>query len=144
VTIPLLDLQPWDYFGPALAKVCVAVGWLERGTPFPTGAADIRVYRRLQELALDPFQLFVAGGSHGCTLCQFEPEKAGGANLFIPGAGFLFVAPELIVHYMNAHAYLPPNAFGQAVLSCPDMRSMEYKRLFLANGGREIMRVMNG
>jgi hypothetical protein len=40
---------------------------------------------------------------------------------------------------MNAHQYRPPEAFCQAVLRCPDTRSMEYKRLFLANGGREMV-----
>jgi hypothetical protein len=78
----------------------------------------------------------VASGSHTCDLCMYEGEAKSASNLFIPGDGFLFVCPELIVHYMNAHAYAPPQKFCQAVLACPPMRSVEYLKAVLANGGR--------
>jgi hypothetical protein len=135
------DLEPLDYFGPELAKVCVAVGWLDRQMPFRAGPTDAGVFHRLHELLQDPFEPFVAAGGHGCNICQFEPECSGGANLFVPAAGFLFVAPAMILHYVNAHRYRPPPSFSEAVMSCPDTRSMDYKRRFLENGGREIMRV---
>lgn len=52
----------------------------------------------------------------------------GSTNLFVPGAAALYVAPSLILHYMDAHEYAPPAAFCQAVLQCPPMRSMAYLR----------------
>ncbi len=82
----------------------------------------------------------MAAGFHKCELCQFEGEVAGGTNLFVPGDGVLFVCPELILHYINAHGYQPPQSFCDAVMACPDTRSSEYKRLFLDNGGRILMR----
>jgi len=47
---------------------------------------------------------------------------------------------DYFTHYINAHRYLPPNEFCEAVLSCPPTQTMEYKRRFLENGGREILK----
>jgi hypothetical protein len=58
--------------------------------------------------------------------------------LFIPGNGRIYVCPELIVHYMNAHGYAPPAEFCDAVLACPPMRSQQYFKELLANGGRRL------
>ncbi|WP_437527378.1 hypothetical protein WME79_42690 [Sorangium sp. So ce726] len=134
------DLEPLGYFGPDLAKVLVAVGWLDREMPFERGPSEVLVYRRLEELLKDPFQPIALAGGHPCNLCQFDAEACCGTNLFIPGDGYLFVCPGLITHYINAHQYAPPPAFGRAVLACPDTRSMEYKRLYLRNGGRLLAR----
>jgi len=38
----------------------------------------------------------------------------GSAELWIPGTETLFAAPDLIVHYVREHRYLPPEAFRQA------------------------------
>jgi hypothetical protein len=54
------------------------------------------------------------------------------------------VAPELIVHNIAAHWYKPPDVFIEAVLACPDMRSMEYKKAILNNRGRELLKSMEG
>lgn len=116
-----------------------AVGWLERGRPFATGVVSQDVYRRLKELLENPWQPFALAGLHSCDLCRHEPEARGGNNLFVPGDGFLFVCPELMAHYINAHGYRPPEEFCEAVLRCPETHSMEYKKAFLANGGRSLM-----
>jgi len=47
-------------------------------------------------------------------------------NLFVPGAGHVYVAPELILHYIDEHQYQPPRNFCDAVLACPPMGSTEY------------------
>ena len=51
------------------------------------------------------------------------------------GPGFISVAPELILHYMDAHAYQPPPEFCQAVLACPPVPSTAYLEDVAANGG---------
>ncbi len=134
------DLDPLPYFGEKAAASLRAVGWLGPDRPFQTGPIANEVYRRLRRLLKGPFQPFVAFGIHTCELCQHEGEASGGANLFVPAGGVLYVCPELILHYVNAHGYRPPAAFCEAVMACPDTRSMEYKRLFLENGGRNLMR----
>jgi hypothetical protein len=90
----------------------VHVCWLERGREYPKGRVDRRVHEGLELMRRDPWQPFVAGGAHECGLCQFHGEARGSANLFIPGDRLTYFCPELIVHYINAHHYLPPEVFA--------------------------------
>jgi len=62
--------------------------------------------------------------------------RRGVYNLFVPGRGCVYVAPELILHYIVAHEYFPPKVFQAAVLSCPKMRSIAYFKAILKNGPR--------
>ena len=134
------DLDPLTFFGEDLSVSLRAVGWLGPERPFNKGRVSPDVHQRLRELLTNPFQPFVSAGVHSCELCQFEGEKMGSVNLFVPDDGVLLVCPELILHYINAHAYLPPQAFCIAVMACPDTRTTAYKRLFLESGGRRLMR----
>jgi hypothetical protein len=133
------DLTPCDYFGTEFAEFLRAVGWLAWAKPFALGAVDRRVYDRLVEFQKDPWQPSIAMGHHACDLCQHEAEALGRNNLFIPGNGFLYVCPELIVHYVNVHRYAPPVEFCEAVLASPPMGSMNYLKAVLANGGRALV-----
>ena len=92
----------------------------------------------------DPWQPSVCAGFHECELCQFEAEARGAANLFIPSDGLIYVGPELIVHYVNAHGYAPPEAFCRAVLACPPMRSVAFLRAIASCGGRGLVRPAEG
>jgi hypothetical protein len=38
----------------------------------------------------------------------------------------VYVAPELIIHYIEEHRYLPPPAFCGAVVACPPINSAVY------------------
>ncbi len=138
------DLRPCGYFGLEAADYLRAVGWLDREHSFPTGSVDTAVLDRLREFAKDPWTPIAFSGIHGCELCRYYPEASGVSNLFIPGDGFFYVCPELICHYMNAHGYAPPAEFCNAVLACPDMRNMEYRKTILANGARQLIRAAKG
>ena len=133
------DLSPCSYFGLEPASTLKAIGWLERGQEFKVGQSTEPIYRRLVTLCREPWQPAVSCGVHECDLCLYEPGAKGAANVFIPADGFLYVCPQLIAHYMNAHGYLPPDEFSRAVLSCPEMRSVEYMKAVLANGGRSLV-----
>ena len=126
------DLAPLDYFGQGAASVLVAIGWLDQVVPFTLGAIDPKVLERLSILLENPFEPGQCLGFHQCDICQ---GQFGSRNLFIPGRGFLYVCPELIIHYIEKHNYLPPEPFCAAVMHCPDIRSRKYRRLFLSNGG---------
>ena len=130
----IADLSPCDYFGPEFAEYLTAVAWLADGHSIPTGAVDQTVYERLVEFARDPWHppaLPIAIGVHQCELCLYD-RPGGTRNLFIPSESTLYVCPELIVHYMSAHRYRPPEAFCDAVLRCADLGSMGYMKAFLA------------
>ena len=133
------DLSPCDYFGAEFAGSVAAVGWLQADRPFPTGRVDLAVYQRLVELLKEPWQPGVFMGMHECDLCLYA-GVTGSHNLFVPGDGCVFVCPELIVHFMNAHSYRPPAAFCRAVLACPPMRSMAYFKALTTAGGEALVR----
>jgi hypothetical protein len=133
-----VDLEPCTYFGPQAVSVLRAVGWLE-AAGFPAGDTDRAVYKRLVELLSDPFQPVAVAGPHECTLCQFDGPR-GAKNLFVPNDNVVYVCPELIGHYINAHSYRPPDEFCAAVLKCPDTATPEYRRMLLAAGGRVLLR----
>ena len=121
------DLAECDYFSfhlPALR----AIGWLERGKPFPVGGVQPEVYAALREMTNAPWRPFITMGWHWCDLCLCEPAAQGADNLFIPGDGVIYVCPALITHYMNVHGYQPPAPFCRAVLECPSMESTAYLR----------------
>jgi hypothetical protein len=123
------DLSPCDYFGKMLPiRTLLAVGWLEPGHPYAIGNPGLEVWERLQEfrwqLAWQPLSPF---GGHTCQLgsCRYMSFYSH-KNIFIPGKGVVYVAPEGIVHYISCHDYMPPSEFCAAVLASPDEGSPEY------------------
>jgi hypothetical protein len=82
-------------------------------------------------------------GGKTCSICEALGLTSPGPiwsqeNLIIPGSGEVYVAPGGVVHYIEAHSYLPPEPFIRAALACPDCDSPEYLRsLRNANSGQE-------
>jgi hypothetical protein len=141
------DLSPCDYFGAQFAGHLKAVGWLARGQAFMTGEVSESIFEKLCQLLQQPWCPVFNPGVHYCELCRFtggsgvgqfrsyRVSGVSGSSLFVPGNGFLYVAPVAIAHYIDAHCYRPPEEFCAAVVSCPEMRSVGYLKLVLANGG---------
>jgi hypothetical protein len=133
----IADLTDWKLPGVADPSNLRAVGWIERGHDYTRGDVAPDLMRALMDLLVDPWQPFVSAGAHRCSLCRFTGGpgevrvdstviRVGSNNVFIPGREVVYVAPSLIAHYMDAHAYSPPPEFGQAVMACPPMRSAPY------------------
>jgi hypothetical protein len=131
------DLEPCRYI-PVECDALVAVGWLGREASFETGPVGEPFFHKLKELCADPWQPVVSAGFHLCELCQFD-APAFSDNVFVPFQGSIYVAPVAIVHYIATHSYRPPPVFIDAVLACPPIRSMGYKKAILANGGRNLV-----
>lgn len=132
------DLSNCNYFGDKCVDILVAVGWLTNTSPFEVGPTPEHIFTKLKALVIDHWQPMSIMGMHHCELCQFD-SPGGAANLFIPAGTSIFVCPELITHYIAAHHYRPPDVFLHAVRTCPDMHSMDYKKLLLASGGRKLV-----
>jgi len=135
------DLGPCDYFPPSKATL-VAVGWLENGRPVPTGEVPEQVFDQLHELSREPWGPGFLGW-HECDLCVYRygpsklttnPNTHGYRNVFVPGDAKVYVAPEMILHYIDQHGYAPPPEFQQAVLDCPRMRSVDYLQAIVKLG----------
>jgi len=110
------------------------VGWLSDKSKYTKGRVKKEFFNTLSKIVKDPWQPVAGLDIHHCELCQFNPPGFSN-NVFIPYRGKIYVCPEGIVHYIAAHWYKPPQIFIDAVMSCPEMRSMEYKKAILANGG---------
>jgi hypothetical protein len=131
------DLSMCSYFGPDHTAL-VAIGWLSAQSTFQKGSSSTAFSENLIQLLADPWQPVVAVGGHQCELCQFD-GPLGSKNLFVPFQGKIYVAPELIYHYMAAHWYKPPQEFVDAVMNCVSTRSMDYKKALLSNGGSSLV-----
>lgn len=103
----------------------IRIGWLDRDQPFSKGVADpafvekLKVYydRRVRQ----------SRGFHVCPFCEERrfglPVELGGKMLTLGSAeievrdvqGRIYVAPDLLYHYITEHGYLPPREFIDAV-----------------------------
>jgi hypothetical protein len=93
-----------------------AVGWLAEGHELTRGEVDAEVVEKLAHLREDGWVHVVACGPHLCELCRNARESR---NILVPASDVLYVAPAMIVHYIEEHAYRPPAEFIAAVLACP-------------------------
>jgi len=99
-----------------------AVGWLSKGTPMPRGQSMPEFVDRLRLLcasaseSADALNWPVSAGVHACEFCD---AYHSGGNIGVPDGDVLFVAPDMITHYVSEHQYAPPPAFIDAVLRCP-------------------------
>jgi hypothetical protein len=137
------DTTACDYFGAAAAEHLRAVGWLERGQPFATGAVSTDAYVALQQLLMEPWQPVVFCGMHQCDLCQFDGPMQS-RNLFLPAGDSIFVAPAMIAHYIAAHHYRSPDAFLAVVISIAPLSRQDYLLSVLRSGGGTLIKPPKG
>ncbi|MDP3508647.1 MAG: hypothetical protein Q8T09_11695 [Candidatus Melainabacteria bacterium] len=118
-----------------------AVGWLNPLFPFDTGPVSPELIAKLQEQCANPFQPLRLRGYHDCEFKlngSTECKATGVKNLWIPGAnGCLYVAPEMIIHYIQVHSYKPPEEFVQAALAAPAQKSPQYWQMMAPFGYSE-------
>jgi hypothetical protein len=132
------DLASCDYFSMLSVDRLLAVGWLEKGFEYSRGDPGEAFRAKLTNLLREPWQPVLFMGWQSCDLCPhdgFHSHK----NLFIPGPGVTYVAPEGILHYVIAHDYCPPREFCDAVLSCPQMGSDQYLQSLRSCGWGEFL-----
>jgi hypothetical protein len=120
------DLNTNAYF--ATDASLRAVGWLEQGHDYRKGTVPKKLLTKLIQHLAKGYQPVNYRGKHACDMCKNGFD--GFRNLLIPAGGLLFVAPELILHYMEQHGYRPPDMFIDAVMACPEPVSPAYLELF--------------
>jgi hypothetical protein len=140
------DLTPY-----APADSLIAVGWLEDELPPPAGGihAPDEVVEKLVQIFLAKLPRFLPYflGYHPCGLCPNAPPRTatsiqyggrtlelGCGELLVPVDGFVYVAPNLLIHYIRDHFYRPPLEFCQAAMRCPAPDSYRYRQALRANG----------
>lgn len=121
------DLSTSAYF--ARGDNIRAVGWLEAGHPYQQGAVPNDFVARLKQHIGTAYQPMLFMGFHRCSLCLEGQRKVGYHNLLIPTNQLLYVAPQLVIHYIEDHGYQPPQEFIEAVMACPEQESVPYTAL---------------
>ena len=121
------DLTKYEYLKSPSGPDVLNVGWLDRDQPFSTGNIPVQILDRLFDLCLNPMNK--TRGYHQCGLCPQSVAwpitcsrngrqiHLGSAEIHVPGTlGRLFVAPDMIYHYVTVHGYMPPTEFINAVM----------------------------
>lgn len=125
------DLTKYEY-GPSPSAVpALNVGWLARSHRYEKGDTTPEFRAKLLEYCRQPSQL--SHGGHECTLHgpvrilkevwaglwdrkpALKFRGGSGKSYVIHTDGTVFVAPNMIYHYVESHAYKPPDRFIEAV-----------------------------
>lgn len=138
------DLAQCGYFHASMSNL-IAVGWLDTNHAFPKGEVSAEVRGLLWSFASRTWQPRVYCGSHFCEFCPGNLTASicisGSTNLFVPSSSsLLYVAPELIAHYVDTHQYLPPEQFIDALTVCSRMSDAEYQEALVRVGAPLLLR----
>jgi hypothetical protein len=138
------DLAPLDYFTPGetFDGRLRAVGWLSPEHDFESGDLPELVIKQLLDLLENGRPLFGTFGFHPCLFCPSWSDRVvedprmvpapptifhhkdvklnlGGRELWLPVGDLMYVAPDLILHYITEHGYRPPDEYLNALSSGP-------------------------
>jgi len=117
------DLTPYEYARTRPQATVLNVGWLSAAHAFSSGTADERLVNALQRLVASPVNL--RRGFHLCEFCPNlsmkmyprPPGTSGNGEIRVAARnGVIYVAPVLVLHYVVAHGYLPPQEFIDAAI----------------------------
>ncbi len=117
-----------------------AIGWLAGDQPFQQGDVPPGFLARLDEFvrlvgrSAEALSFPAFGGLHECELCDRPADPhalgpCGCGNLGVPDGLALFVAPELVAHYVRVHSYQPPAQFLAALMAAPLPDTPEYRAM---------------
>jgi hypothetical protein len=139
------DLSTYAYFTGRSHRGVINVGWLCCAHPYEKGTVAPHLVEKLKALAAHPVQLTrgfhvcdfcgshverakdrMGNGEIRLTVCSFgrdedlqgevDPNaRIGTRSDLVFVKKVTFAAPVLIVHYIEAHGYLPPTEFLNAV-----------------------------
>jgi hypothetical protein len=104
------------------------VGWIDCNVTFRTGTAPSELIYKVAlatRLLRNPMR-----GIHGCPFCghehifvQLDGEEflLGMSEVWLPSptSETIYIAPSLLLHYIEAHNYVPPAQVAQDVLALP-------------------------
>jgi len=133
------DLSQYEYSDGLPAGICVKnIGWLDIGHEFSVAPPSNSLLDALWRLA--HISVFPTRGMAFCHLCHpkwsdyvcYSGEQLvlGSAEMALFGEdGKLYVAPNLLFHYVHVHSYSPPAEFVEAVMRCDRMPEGEYPLL---------------
>ena len=126
------DLSRYSYFRDGGEK---NVGWLDAEKPFEKGKVCPKFIKNLE--AISRVSVHATRGLYFCNICRDETfvlHDMNGKKIFLGEAeirvfsncGMAFAAPNLLLHYIKSHNYLPPKEFVDAVMTGPLPPDLSY------------------
>jgi len=124
------DLTPYSFL--RRCPPALNVGWLSKGHPYPKGVVAPRLIEKLRELAIK-MHVNKTRGFHQCEFCgtirrlirnqlgiplewRGHNRNLGSAEIWVASKdGVMYAAPDMVIHYIEAHEYLPPAVFLEAL-----------------------------
>ncbi len=145
------DLSPYCYRLPYCLNGVQTVGWLDASHDFPVGNPSNELIDKLRVLIktrTKTFDLHVntVRGIHPCNFCGEDIQldrktMLGMSEIWIPSGELWLATPSLVIHYMEAHGYIPPNVFSDGVIgldtSMTILSQAEYDRLIRVASSEE-------
>lgn len=110
------DLTPYTYSHIEGLEGALAVGWLEGDDlSHNTGKVSLEVIKLLKEYKV----LNLRMGVHMCEYCSEDSKTIANGNgeIWVVKGNKTYIAPYLIIHYIEEHNYKPPEEFIDAVLN---------------------------
>lgn len=127
------DLTPYNYHHHSVKEL--NVGWLEKEHEFNTGDVPDGFIDRLKTISEN--QVFQTRGFQLCHFCkeQIVDSKikcaTSSCEIRVIGKdGIVYASPQMIVHYIEEHKYLPPQQFIDAVMEGPLPGTSDYDEVF--------------
>ncbi len=109
-------------------RVVCAIGWLGESVP-RTGSIPSLVLEALKYFRKAHRREDTLLGWHTCEICGLDEVNEGRGEFFIDVDGIRYVMPQLIIHYIKAHDYQPPDVFVEELEAMwKQMREEELKR----------------
>jgi hypothetical protein len=109
-----------------------AVGWLSIDQGFSKGPSPLEFLAKLKLLvskwseSIEDLEFCWFPGGQDCEFCG---TCYCSGNLGVPRGELLYVAPEMVSHYVECHSYLPPLEFIAAVMASPLPGTPEYQEM---------------
>ena len=124
-----VDLSEYSYLEKFADRKCLNVGWLSGDVKFSKGNIAPELIDKLKLLSKNLEH--ITRGHHYCEFCEppiFSPRGEnfvctlvkdapnGNGEIWLDSEdGTRYIAPALLVHYIEEHNYLPPKEFLDAL-----------------------------
>jgi|WetSurMetagenome_2_1015567.scaffolds.fasta_scaffold39275_2 hypothetical protein len=120
------DLSDYEFYDMCKSEKILNIGWLDSKHEYRSGKVPDEVVAKILQLCSNPMHR--TRGYHLCPFCskpsfgievQFENElfKLGSAEIMVRGQDkTIYMAPDMIYHYITKHNYLPPGEYIRALI----------------------------
>ena len=124
-----------------------AIVLLHPDQPYSKGEVSAKFVARLKQFRArsdDSAEVLYFGAFGGFRALDFFGRMHGIGNFGVPSGHLHFVAPEMVVHYIERHGYSPPFKFVAVVLRSPLPDTKAYQMITepLRHGKREVIKFL--